>query len=259
MSDKFNLMDFSTWGLCEPYLNKKLKYKGKIILKAETYKPITIKEFIGFMCVNYEFLSKAKDLSLVEKNTSIRVVLEKMFLFQTDKKKMKKAAAEYKENQKKEQVKLDEESKKTDEKFGIIPSEMSGYKVSGHELTLAQYTLLYGFFKLEENKIKQIVDTFYNGAKDKKAGYQIRQDLFSLALNIDIDFIFYIMRADIYAEEKKVFIEFLPEWVSEIETAAELEKVFDLDYFGKHPEIRQEVLENSYGWKLENNKLVRTE
>lgn len=255
---EFNLFDFSTWLFCDTP-KKLLKYKGKRIYKSWDLKFFTIYDFISATYDYFELFKGEKFTTLEEKNNYILRTLERLYKDQTSKKIMKKRIAEYEKQSKEELKRWEEEQKKEDEKNGIIPSEMSGYKVSGHELTLAQYTLLHDFYRLDKNSIKRIVKTYYNGRKQKKRGYQIRQDLFFQIRNYNTDFIYYIMRAEYYCDEKQEFTDWLYDWVSESDTAEEIEKIFSSKYFKKHTEIREEILNNNAYWKLENGKVVRNE
>ena len=148
--------------------------------------------------------------------------------------------------------------KKYDFEHGIIPSDKSKVFVDGHELTLAQYTL-FQMFKLTKEQQFTVVNTWYVCRDQGLRSYQIKQELFLKLHNIDLDFLIAIMKADLLCEEVSVFVDFLFDWVSECESAKEVEEIFNYLYFKLHPEIKKSILEDNLIWGIENNKIFRRE
>lgn len=239
----FSLLDYSTWENCKTP-NSHIECYGKTILKAGDYQPMTVADFMSLMNSMFSFV-KSKSLTLEEKNKAINHMLEEFYKYQTDIKKMKKS---------KERAKKEDE--KENEKYGIIPSEMSGIIISGHELTAAQYTF-FELYQLSEKDRKTIVETWYDGRKNGLRSYQIKQDLFMKLRNIDLDFLVYLMKAEFLFDEVSIFVDCLIDRVNESETVEEVEKIFEYDYFKKHPEIKKQVLENNISFGMKNNKIFR--
>ena len=142
-----------------------------------------------------------------------------------------------------------------DFEHGIIPSDKSKVFVDGHELTLAQYTL-FQMFKLTKEQQFTVVNTWYVCRDQGLRSYQIKQELFLKLHNIDLDFLIAIMKADLLCEEVSVFVDFLFDWVSECESAKEVEEIFNYLYFKLHPEIKKSILEDNLIWGIENNKIL---
>lgn len=125
-------------------------------------------------------------------------------------------------------------------KSGIVPSELSGVCVAGHELTLAQCTVFQLYLMTEKDQ-EMIVSMYYDGRAKGMNSNRIKQDLFDKLPMYDNSFLVEIMKADNYAAEKNVFIVFLSVWVAESESDEEIKNIFNHSYFDKHPEIKAEL------------------